>query len=366
MDQLLADKDDLQTQRLAALDRNDLAGAKELENQLEALEEEIRAKEEESANQIAGLQDQISSLEDQLAQNPDDQDLKNQLSDAQAQLATAQAGLSDGTLGAMVENLKNNALDGIDNGDTAATGDAVDGLAGLMSTAPSLVLPALQEVHDALVLGGGDQDLVDTIEQAILDNPGAMWGDLTADELKSRIEDYMEDNGVEDASFFNLTGDDALTALLAMQLYYDDTASRAALSLIGSLSQRQLALGNSGVFYRINDSTGEYLPLTAIQYMTGRRYVWEKNNSLGILAQGADYYGFTMYSNAVLRDRDGEKTETMARIAKYLNVIHIPEEYSYDSFGVQAVYLSGTELGCAYDDAIMTRAQELLARLLTV
>ena len=366
MDQLLADKDDLQTQRLAALDRNDLAGAKELENQLEALEEEIRAKEEESANQIAGLQDQISSLEDQLAQNPDDQDLKNQLSDAQAQLATAQAGLSDGTLGAMVENLKNNALDGIDNGDTAATGDAVDGLAGLMSTAPSLVLPALQEVHDALVLGGGDQDLVDTIEQAILDNPGAMWGDLTADELKSRIEDYMEDNGVEDASFFNLTGDDALTALLAMQLYYDDTASRAALSLIGSLSQRQLALGNSGVFYRINDSTGEYLPLTAIQYMTGRRYVWEKNNSLGILAQGADYYGFTMYSNAVLRDRDGEKTETMARIAKYLNVIHIPEEYSYDSFGVQAVYLSGTELGCAYDDAIMTQAQELLARLLTV
>ena len=45
---------------------------------------------------------------------------------------------------------------------------------------------------------------------------------------------------------------------------------------------------------------------------------------------------------------------------------HIPEEYSYDSFGVQAVYLSGTELGCAYDDAIMTQAQELLARLLTV
>ena len=149
-----------------------------------------------------------------------------------------------------------------------------------------------------------------------------------------------------------------------MELYYEQTSSRAALSLISSLAQRQMDLGNQGIYTRINDSTGEYVSLTAIQYLTGRRYVWEKNNSLGVLAQGADYYGFTMYSSFVFRDRDGENTETMARMAKYQNVIHIPEEYSYDTFGVQAVYLSGTEYSCACDDAMMTQAQELLAWLL--
>ena len=372
MDQLLAEKDDLQTQRLAALDRNNLAQAKELEDQLEALEEEIRALEEESANAISDLQDQISSLEEQLAQNPGDSELQNQLSDAKTQLATAQTSLSDGTLGAMVETLKNTALDGIGggdgsgdgSGDAQAAGDAVDALSGLMSTAPSLVLPALQEVHDALVLSGGDQSLVDTIEQAILDNPGAVWGTLTGDELKARVESYFTDQGLENASFFGLTGKDALAALIAMELYYEQTSSRAALSLISSLAQRQMDLGNQGIYTRINDSTGEYVSLTAIQYLTGRRYVWEKNNSLGVLAQGADYYGFTMYSSFVFRDRDGENTETMARMAKYQNVIHIPEEYSYDTFGVQAVYLSGTEYSCACDDAMMTQAQELLAWLL--
>lgn len=364
MDQLLEEKDDLQTQRLAALDRNNLEQAKELEQQLEALEEEIRALEEESSSKISDLQDQIKNLEDQLAQSPDDTDLQNQLSDAQVELATAQASLSDGTLGAMVENLKNTAMDGISSGDNQAASDSVDALSGLMSTVPSLVLPALQEVHDALVLGGGDQSLVESIEQAILDNPGAVWGNLTADELKARVESYFEDNGLEGASFLGLTGRDALGALIAMELYYEQTGSRGALSLIASLAQRQMDLGNPGVFLRINDSTGEYLSLTSIQYLTGWRYVWEKNSSLGVLAQGADYYGFTIYSDSVLRDRDGEKTEKMARMAKYQNVIHIPEEYSYDIFGVQAVYLSGTELACAADDAMMTQAQELLARLL--
>ena len=118
------------------------------------------------------------------------------------------------------------------------------------------------------------------------------------------------------------------------------------------------------VFQRIQDSTGEYVPLSAIQVLTGRRYVWNKNASLGVLARGSDYYGFTVYSDQVLRDRNGEKTESMAQIARYQAGVHIPEEYAYDKFGVQALYLTGTSLGCACDDVILAKAQELFAQFL--
>ena len=55
MDQLAAEKEALQTQRLQALDKNDLTTAKALEEQISAVEEQMRAIEAESAAQIAQL-----------------------------------------------------------------------------------------------------------------------------------------------------------------------------------------------------------------------------------------------------------------------------------------------------------------------
>ena len=83
-----------------------------------------------------------------------------------------------------------------------------------------------------------------------------------------------------------------------------------------------------------------------------------------MLARGSDFYGFTVYSDKVLRDRDGQKAESMARSARYQAGVHIPEEYAYDKFGVQALYLAGTSLGCACDDAVLAKAQELFAQFL--
>ena len=151
---------------------------------------------------------------------------------------------------------------------------------------------------------------------------------------------------------------------MALQLYCDETGSRAATQRLAAVTQEQKNLGNPMVFQRIQDSTGEYVPLSAIQALTGRRYVWNKNASLGVLARGSDYYGFTVYSDKVLRDRDGQKTESMARSARYQAGVHIPEEYAYDKFGVQALYLTGTSLGCACDDAVLAKAQELFAQFL--
>ena len=155
-----------------------------------------------------------------------------------------------------------------------------------------------------------------------------------------------------------------MAAVAGLNMYYEETGEESALQVMNALAQEQMNLGNLLFFNRIEDSAGEYLPLTAIQTMTGRRYVWEKNSSMGVLALGADYYGFTLYSDAVKRDRDGLKTEKMNLPAKYQNGVHIPAEYAYEQFDVQAIYLAGTSFGCVCDDAAMDLAQELFAQLL--
>ena len=396
MDKLMAEKEDLQTQRLSALDKNDLAAAKELERKIEALEEKIRAQEDELAAQIAALQAQINSLEDG---DPTK-------TEAEAQMKSLQNSLSDGSLGSMTAQMKNKALASIKSGSSENAQADVNALAGMLSASPTLVLPAMQEVYHALKLNGGDESLIETVEQAILQSPAVLKDDTSADEIRKIVEEHLMENnagssngggsgsgtgngggsgigtGTGDGSGITTGADgqgtllsiggislrdarQAASVIIALHLYYEETGNRAALQVMESLAQEQISLGNPMLYERINDTTGEYIPLTCVQVLTGRRFVWNKNDSLGVLAQGSDYYGFTLYSDTVLRDRNGEKTEHMLRSAKYLYGIHIPEEYVYDQFGVQTVYLSNMTLGCACDDEMLKVAQERLTQLLS-
>ena len=405
MDALTAQKEDLQTQRLSALDKNDLAGAKALEEQIAALEDQIRSIEDETAAQIADARDKIRDLEAQAEADPGNSSLQDQLSAAKAELAGLESSLSDGSLGAMVAQLKKDALDGLDDGTAegkTTAANAVDSMSSLLSTDPKLVLPAMQEVYNKLLLTDGDQGLIDTIEQAILDDPNALRDELSAAALKQIAADFLAGDGsgsgsgsgsssgsggsgtgnagtgtgsgtgTENGTGLLGTGGISLAAakagateLVALQLYYDETGNRAALSRIGALAQQQQSLGNPLIFQQVEDGGNEYLPLPAVQVLTSWRYVWNRNTSLGVLARGGDYYGFTVYSAKVLRDRDGLKTEKMERSARYQGAsVYIPEEYAYDAFGVQAVYLSGTSLACALDDAMLAQAQELFAQFL--
>ena len=44
--------------------------------------------------------------------------------------------------------------------------------------------------------------------------------------------------------------------------------------------------------------------------------------------------------------------------------IYVPEEYTQDAFGVSAIYLTGTSMGCISDERIQQQAQELFSWLM--
>ncbi|MPN47422.1 hypothetical protein SDC9_195024 [bioreactor metagenome] len=152
--------------------------------------------------------------------------------------------------------------------------------------------------------------------------------------------------------------------ILALKLYYDETGSQNALNLANSKTQQQVNLGNPLMFERINDVSGEFLPVTAISAYTGLRYVWRSSYNKAILARGGDYYTFTVYSDQVERSLDGARTDTMTGAARFQTVVHIPDDYSQDTFGVEAIYVPGGDYGVASSDTLMGYARTLFEAFL--
>ena len=147
-------------------------------------------------------------------------------------------------------------------------------------------------------------------------------------------------------------------------MYYDQTKSDAALTLITSVSRRQSELGNPLVYLKYNDMGNEYIPLTAIQASTGMRYVWNARNNLGTLAKGATYYGFTAYSDAVIRGKTEQDVDHMSLTAKYQSVLYICEDYAGQEFGTEGLYLQNSDYGVLTNREIQAQAEELFARFL--
>lgn len=449
LDELAAQKGDLQTQMMSCLDNNDLAGAKALEEQIADIDAQIQSINDAAAANLADLENQRADLENQLANASGDaaDELKSQIAALDTQIAQAEASMGDGSLGALVSQLKNDGLAAVDDGDLDTANDCADALNNLLPQDTALVMPALQELYLAMskaqaVNGDDYSDAMAGIESAILNNAdayaAAMRTERTVEDLIQIADDFFAGQaqgglldatggtgsggtggiggtgtggtgtggtgtggtgtggtgaggtgtggtgaggtgaggtgtggtgaggiGTGGAGLLSTSQTNPAVNLAALQMYYKETGSQAALSLIPSIAQQQMALGNPLVFLRVNDAGREYLPLTALRGYTGMRYVWNQNLSLGTLAKGGTYYGFTAYSDMVKRSQDDSQSDRMTNAAKFQNgVIHVYEEYTYEQFGAQAYYLSGTSYGVLYDDAMMEQALSLFAAFL--
>ena len=374
LDALIAEKAALQQEMMGCLDENDLAGAAALEEQIAGVDEQIAALEQQAADRVSDLNDQISSLEDQLdAANASGDTaladaLANSLGSLQTQLAEAQASLGDGSLGALVAQLRSQGLSAIDEGNTSSLNDAIAGLEGLLGTDYQLAFPALQDLHEAMAYErdvNGDNSFggaLAAVEQAILDNADAYAAAMRADKTAADLA------AIAEAFFADGTGsalDDPVVELIALQMYLDETGSGAAASRLAALALQQMNLGHPLVYLRVDDAGFEYLPLSAMARYTGMRHVWNRNANAGTLARGSTYYEFTVYSDAVTRGQAEEDVDHMARPARYQAGVHVPETYAYQEFGVEAVYLSGTSYGVLCSDELRSRAEELFALFLS-
>ncbi|WP_409966941.1 hypothetical protein RFF05_09880 [Bengtsoniella intestinalis] len=340
-------------------------------------------------------------------------DLTSQVTDLSATLAALEGGLSDGTLGSVVVGAVADVKSALLSDDTDAVATAVDTLVEMLSLDQSLVFPYLADVYEDLsldqVLNGNDHsDAIEAIETAILENLDAYEASLqtekSASTLASIAEEYftgdtdslfdtvstgMSDlfttgtlfgtepvtddsglgSGLSSGSGVDLTDLETLGSdsdggvyLLALSLYYDLMGGDDVANLIGGVARRQMELGNALVYYRINDGANYYLPLSAVETLTGLRYVYNTASGTATLAKGGTYYAFTLRSTSVQIGSD--TTQTMTQPASYQNGMHIIDSYAISEFAIGCIYLGSTDYGLAYTDELLIEAETLLALML--
>lgn len=411
LDQLLADKEALQTEYMSALDDNDLAGAKELEEQISALDDEIAALQAEQSAALTAAQEKLSDLEEQLAQveagSREASELEKQIAAQKTEIASLESNMSDGTLGELVAELRAESLSIIgetseDDPERSTLDKNIDTLASLLDQNVSLVFPALEDIHEALAAErdiNGDSsydDAIAAVEEAILGSrsayDAALQGEVTSDQLEQAADDFFagssaslldsqtgstgsgsgsgSDSGgsASGADPSNLSENEKnVVYLAALQQFYDATQSSAAKQLIGSLSQKQMNLGNPLVFRQVEDPSSEYIPASALAQAGGLRYVWNQNKSQGTLAQGSKYYTFAAYSDLVQKGRTESSFDQMAKAAKLQgDTLYIPEDYAQSTFGMQAQYLTGTSYAVVLNEELAALAESLCSQFLSI
>ena len=131
-------------------------------------------------------------------------------------------------------------------------------------------------------------------------------------------------------------------------------------------SQQQINLGNPLLFSQADDPSMEYVTVQAAANAANLRYVWNRNKSQATLAQGSAYYTFAAYSDLVRRGRTESEFEQMSNAARLQGeTLYLPESYTVEQFGVEAVYFSGTSYAAVQRDDLTAAADELAALMLS-
>ncbi|MDR3363423.1 MAG: hypothetical protein LBS91_00505 [Clostridiales Family XIII bacterium] len=390
LDQLVAEKGVLQTEYLAALDNSDLAGAKAAEDQIAEIDDQIAAAEEETNAEISELETDINDLENELAGLDDDDAgraaIEREIDLKESQLRGLSDSLSSDSMGKLAADLRNEALDIIENGgNTGALGDIIDSLGGLLESAPKIAFPALKDLYSAMqkksALDGSSAFSGDIAKaEALLTDSKAAYdtalsGSKTAADLKDFIAGALASGaggdtgggtGGDTGSGAGSGADADNVALInALIDYADATGNADASNLAGAEALRQMNLGNPLVFKWVDDSAQGYLPVTAIRAYKGMRYVWSRNLNQATLARGIDYYTYTAYSDKIVRGKDKKEVEYMDTPSRFLGCVYLPLAYTEKTFECIPVRVGNTDLGVLMSTKLSEQSDGLLDTLMS-
>lgn len=309
--ELYAQRQELKSARLAALEQNDLKQAKELEAQIDETEERIG-------------------------------ELENGEADG------AKAGAA-----AKAEKLKQSALSLIEDAkqrDMEEIQAAVEGLDALCGSSPRAAGKALKELHEKMKAQSYLEDtsvfdgLLAEIEASLAQLPG-MAQELSGEEILA------------------VTGTPGPAALIGLSMYGAENASEEAEALLEETAAQLAETGDPLIFGKLaGPQGGGYAPAKQVAQACGLRFL-ESGRQQGALVRGSSYYGFCAYSDRV--EREGGKTDQLDAPALYQEALYLPSGYVEQEFGYAVYSLGRTGYAVLADEAALAEAERIYGELQT-
>lgn len=333
---LLEQKSAKQEEKQAALDANDLAGAKKADAELEELN-----------NQIEELEQQMS---------------------VSGEVVAGESGSTPQTALQTAGNLAGNAVDTIQDGSVEGVSEAIEGLGALIGVNPDAALTALKDIYKALATeaylvaevdekANGFEECMTQIEDCIAENGQTLNAvTYTEDEAKELLEDIA---GTE----LEKAGKDEQAAILQASLEsLEQQANEGIKKMAQILAAQMEADGNPYIFRQYNDPIGEYIPAETISKCLRYRYVFDNNQQKVTLSKGGTYYTFHAFSTAYeAKEEQGE----LEANAGFQADIYLSEQDTQELFKCTAQYVPGCDLALLITEDNKEQASSYLSMLLT-
>lgn len=346
LDDLRLQKNDLQTELLSALDNNKLDEAKKIESRIEAVDKEI-GETEKYLNTV--LNSGFSS-------------------DSEKALAAAQLG--SGNAVASLQSMKEDALEGIKNGNLNGVGNVLESIGALASAQPDAAMGVLEDIYEELAkqeLMGDDssqlEELMNQVEGIATEQIGNLSDDLSEEELMALLWGFF--NGLSEGSLEDmlnsLTEEELVVMLAGLSMYTEQTNGKAATELLKTCSRAAYNRGNRYVYEQLKNQLSEFVPTDKLARIISYRYIFNDSQMAVTLQRGSQYYQFEAFS---LSARKGNDIEEMSTATGFQSVIYIPEETAQEYFGIIAEYLQKTSYGVLLTSELNDRALEFFDYLL--
>lgn len=333
---LLEQKSGKQEEKQAALDANDLAGAKKADAEIEELN-----------NQIEELEQQMS---------------------ASGEAAAGESGTAPQTALQSAGDLAGSAVETIQDGSVEGVSEAIEGLGALIEINPDAALAGLKDIYQALATeaylvvevdekANGFEECMTQIEDCIAENGQTLNAvTYTEDEAKELLEDIA---GAE----LSEAGKEEQAALLQASLEsLEQQANEGIKKMAQILAAQMEADGNPYIFRQYNDPIGEYIPAETISKCLRYRYVFDNNQQKVTLSKGGTYYTFHAFSTAY--EAKEEQGELKAN-AGFQADIYLSEQDTQELFKCTAQYVPGCDLALLITEDNKEQASSYLSMLLT-
>lgn len=346
---LVSEKDALKQERLEALDNNDLAEAKRLAAEIEALDKAI-SDEETRLNNII-----------------------NSDTASAAEKAAAKASLNSSTVSGLINDLESSALDSLKKGDYDGVDAMLNSIGGLAGSNSQAALNSLKNIYDELnrqkLMNDGDSSELDKllteVENVASENIGVYTTDLSEADFAKLIAALLGLDLGDDLDMSKLLGADSnlinaseqAIVLAALGMYVDETGSVTAQKLVDKYAPAKYSEGNIHVFHKYTqDLLNCYAPADRIARIAGYRYIFNDSQKKAVLQKGGTYYEFNAFSTIVIREKNGK--DEMSLPAGYMSTLYICEEFAA-AFETKPVYLPNSDYGVLLSNSDMDEAEKI-------
>lgn len=341
---LLKQKEKRQEEKLAALDANDLEGAKKAEAELEILNDKINALEKKmSESDETGISDEA--------------DTKTALQSA--------------------KKIAKGAIATIQTGSTAGVPEAIDGLGAFMSVNPEAALDGLQDVYQALstkaYLEGAEKEgskrsedkekisgyesCMTQIEEVLADNRTALNNTTLSEEEAQEILEQTAGKPMEEQS------QEEQAALLEASLAaLEQQANEGIKKMAQTLAAQMEANGSPYIFRQYNDPVNEYIPAKTIAECMGYRYIFDNNQQKVTISKKGEYFTFRAFQSEYEKGKDKQELSVNAG---FQADIYLSEQDTKELFKCTAQYVPGSELALLNTGDNRDQASAYLSMLLT-